>query len=270
MSTNAYNQVLEEGRSVGNDLSDCRYAIISGRRLAYRTAGPADGFPIVLVHALAGRSESWDKTSAALARLGFRALLPDLRGHGRSDWANSYSIAEFENDLIAFLDALNLDRADFVGHSLGSHLVLRIAANSPHRVGRCVVEATPVPPRDESEAANLLARAAGPGWLRSLRSLRAARILRLLLGRQFDFRAASPVMREFRSPMQKWWQGLDLIQSPVLILASNSDGPITERTGLLSSRIPRSEFMVLGEGHHLHTNHLDDYIAVVASFLMAR
>lgn len=251
-------------------LSDYQYATLDGRRLAYRTTGPEDGSPILLVHALAGRSESWDKTSVALAELGFRVIVPDLRGHGRSDWANSYLLADFERDLIAFLDALNLDRADLLGHSLGGHLALRIAASSPHRVGRCVIEAAPVPPRDEADAANLLARAAGPGWRRSLRTLGAARILRLLLGRQFDFRAARPVMREFRSPMRQWWQSLDLIQSPVLLLASNSDGPISERTGLLSSRIPRSEFMVLGEGHHLHTNHFDDYIAAVASFLMAR
>jgi esterase len=253
---------------VRNNLSNHHYAIINGRRLAYRTAGPSDASPIVLIHALASRSESWDKTSSALVRLGYRVIVPDLRGHGRSDWANSYSLAEFEHDLVALLDELNLERVDFVGHSLGGHLVLRIAATVPHRVGRCVVEATPVPPRDEADAASLRARTAGPWWRRSLRTLGAARILRLVLLRQFDFRAARPVLREFRSPMQPWWCGLDLIQSPTLLLASKNDGTITERIGLLSSRIAGAKSVILGEGHHLHTNYFDDYLIAVSAFLM--
>ena len=70
--------------------------------------------------------------------------------------------------------------------------------------------------------------------------------------------------------MQPWWLGLDLIQSPILLLASKNDGTITERIGLLSSRIEGSETVVLGEGHHLHTNYLDDYMAAVSAFLMDR
>jgi hypothetical protein len=83
--------------------SDHHFATIQGRRLAYRIAGRADGSPIVLIHALASRSESWDATAGALAELGFRVIAPDLRGHGRSDWANSYALIEFENDLVGLL-----------------------------------------------------------------------------------------------------------------------------------------------------------------------
>ena len=253
-----------------NHPRDRACAIVNGRRIAYRTAGPADGSPVVLVHALASRSESWDKTTGALAGLGFRVIVPELRGHGRSDWANSYSLADFEHDLIALLDALDLDRVDLVGHSLGGHLALRVAASMPHRVGRCVIEAAPVPPRDEDDAASLRARTAGPWWRRSLRSLGTARILRLVLLRQFDFRAARPVIHEFRSPMPQWWQRLDRIQSPILLLSGRNDGAIAERTSLLSSRIAGSESIVVGEGHHLHTRHFEAYMAVVTPFLSAR
>ena len=243
------------------------YAIINKRRIAYRMAGPADGSPIVLIHALASRAETWNRTAGALADLGFRVVVPDLRGHGRSDWARSYALVEFEQDLLELLDALHLDRVDFIGHSLGGYLALRIAATAPHRVRRCVIEATPVPPRDEADAAAVRARTAGPWWRRSLRTLGAGRILRLALLRQFDFRAARPLLRALRSPMQPWWHDLERIQSPVLLLAGNSDGTITERMGLLSSRIVGSETVVVGEGHHLHTRHFEAYMAAVAPFL---
>jgi len=252
-----------------NHLSAHHFANIDGRRLAYRMAGRADGSPVVLIHAMASQSKSWDKTAGALARLGFRVIAPDLCGQGRSGWADFYSLDRFEKDLIALLNELKLDRTDIVGHSQGGHLALRIAANFPHRVGRCVIEATPVPPRDDEDAANLRAQTAGPWWRRSLRTLGAGRILRLALLRQFDFRAAGPILGELRSPMPSWWHAVGAIRSPILLLASKNDGTITERTGLLSSRIAGSQSVALGAGHHLHTKHLEAYMAAITPLLLA-
>lgn len=250
-------------------LSDPHFLQIRERRLAYRIAGRTDGLPVVLVHALAGQSETWDKTAGALVELGFFVIAPDLRGHGRSDWPKSYALAGFERDLVALLDALHLGRVDLIGHSLGAHLALRIAACAPDRVGRVVIESTPVPPRDEADAANMRAQGKVPRWSRALRTLGTGRMLRLALLRRFDFRAVAPVLRELRSPMSPWWRGVDAIQAPCLLLASKNDGAITERIGLLSSCLANSRTVFLGTGHRLHAEHLDAFLGAVSPFLAA-
>src|SRR6476619_5054755 len=120
-------------------------------RIAYRTGGPIDGSPVLLVHALAGRSETWDAVAGALVDRGKRVIMPDLRGHGRSGWARRYALADFEGDLVALLDHLQLPTIDLVGHSLGGHLALRLALRAPGRVRRMVIEEAPVPPRDAGD-----------------------------------------------------------------------------------------------------------------------
>jgi pimeloyl-ACP methyl ester carboxylesterase len=56
-----------------------------GVRLAYRTWGPADAPPVVLLHALGEGSSDWARVAEALAPA-WRVYAPDLRGHGASDW----------------------------------------------------------------------------------------------------------------------------------------------------------------------------------------
>ena len=76
-----------------------------------------------------------------------RVLLPDLRGHGRSDWANSYSLVEFVADLRFVSEQLSLEQFDLVGHSLGCHIATRYAAYFGDQVRRLVVIDGFGPPR---------------------------------------------------------------------------------------------------------------------------
>ena len=76
-----------------------------------------------------------------------RVLLPDLRGHGRSDWANSYSLIEFVADLRFISEQLSLNSFDLVGHSLGGHIATRYAAYFSEQVRRLVVIDGFGPPR---------------------------------------------------------------------------------------------------------------------------
>ena len=240
---------------------------IQGRQLAYRTAGDDGGEPVVLIHAFASQSSSWAEVAGALARRGFRVIVPDLRGHGRSAWADTYALEDFERDLIDLLDALKLRRVSLVGHSLGGHLALRLAMRLPERIDRIVVEAAPVPPRDADDAAELQALQSKPSWWSSAQTLGAGRIARLWLLREFDFRSARTVLLALRSPMPPWWQGLGKIEAPCLLLASHNDRAVTQRIGLLSKHIPHASTHYVGSGHHLHTEHTEAFLDVVVPFL---
>lgn len=118
-----------------------------GIGLAYDDVRPAGGEAgtILLIHGFAAsRDETWRRLGwfAAFERKSWRAIAPDLRGHGQSDKphvASAYARAEMADDIVALLDHLGVGRADVLGYSMGAHLALALALNHPDRLHRLVL-----------------------------------------------------------------------------------------------------------------------------------
>jgi pimeloyl-ACP methyl ester carboxylesterase len=88
--------------------------------------------PVVLIHGAGGSHLYWP---AEIRRLNpYRILAPDLPGHGKSKGRGLQSVNAYAASMVKWLDALNLPRAVFVGHSLGSAIALRIALDFPEIV----------------------------------------------------------------------------------------------------------------------------------------
>lgn len=252
-----------------SDFSKIRFVEVHGRRIAYRDTGGKSHLPVVLIHAFASQSSSWIAIGETLAKVGFRAIAIDLPGHGRSDWIAHYSLSAMEEDLALVLDRLGLDRFDLIGHSLGGHLALRLSARLPGRVRRLVVEAAPVPPMDQADATVIGRSVAKPSLWRSIRMLGFGRLIRTALLRQFDFKAAKPILAELKSPMPQWWLALEQIRSPCLVLTSPNDGMVASRANLVIACVHNAKLSKIGFGHHLHTNHREEFLEAVMPFLMA-
>jgi non-heme chloroperoxidase len=111
----------------------------SGVSLPYVERGRGGGEPIVLVHGLA---DHWRSHLPVLPHLPerLRVFAVTQRGHGgASQPVSGYSIADLAGDLLAFLDAVGVERAVLVGHSLGSAASLAAAIDSPGRVSGLVL-----------------------------------------------------------------------------------------------------------------------------------
>lgn len=93
------------------------------------------GAPVVLLqHGLLDHAASWSWIAGHLQDR-YHVIAPDLRGHGDSEWSpgSDYALSSYLLDTIALADALSLDEMHLVGHSLGGHVLLRIAATYPDR-----------------------------------------------------------------------------------------------------------------------------------------
>jgi len=102
----------------------------------------------VLVHGFTGSRDDFREHVPELARLG-RTLVLDLRGHGgtsNSGRAADYTLEGLVADLAAAFDALELARADLLGHSLGGMVALRFALAHPGRVASLVLMDTSARP----------------------------------------------------------------------------------------------------------------------------
>ncbi|HZS47379.1 MAG TPA: alpha/beta hydrolase, partial [Blastocatellia bacterium] len=76
---------------------------------------------------------------------GYRLIIPDLRGHGRStNRLDKFSFRQSAKDVLALMDHLNIDRFKAIGMSMGAKTLLHIATQQPNRVEAMVlVSATP-------------------------------------------------------------------------------------------------------------------------------
>jgi pimeloyl-ACP methyl ester carboxylesterase len=110
---------------------------VNGIRLRYEAAGES-GPAVLLVHGLGGSSAQWGGVAQLLAPV-CRLVMPDLRGHGRSDKPpGPYVLKNFVDDLGALCDALKLETCVAVGASMCGAVVLQLAAERPELV-RAVV-----------------------------------------------------------------------------------------------------------------------------------
>jgi pimeloyl-ACP methyl ester carboxylesterase len=129
-------------------------ALPSGVTLAYVEMGPAGGEPVVFLHGITDTSRSFHDILPRLGELRpeLRLFALDLRGHGdssmpdparcRSTPETCFRVADFTQDMIAFLDAKGIERANLVGHSLGSLVAQDVALTHPDRVTRIALIAT--------------------------------------------------------------------------------------------------------------------------------
>jgi esterase len=96
------------------------------------------GAPLVMLHGLSGHARTWDHTAAALSGR-YHVLALDQRGHGDSDWAPQYGLRPMAEDLLGWLDALDLNEVTLMGLSMGGLVSFVFAAAHPERVARMVI-----------------------------------------------------------------------------------------------------------------------------------
>jgi pimeloyl-ACP methyl ester carboxylesterase len=114
-----------------------------GAKLAYSDTG--SGLPVVFLHPTPLDGEFWRPLTEKLT--GVRAIVPDLRGHGRSELgdlpvggftlvpdAPVLTMERLAVDVLALLDRLNIPTAIFAGCSIGGYVLLEIWRQAPERV----------------------------------------------------------------------------------------------------------------------------------------
>lgn len=114
----------------------------SGVRLHVETAGGTGGQAVVLLHGFPDTGALWRHQVPALAEAGYRVLVPDQRGYGRSDKpddVDAYAMSQLVADVVAVLDAAGVQRAHVVGHDWGASVAWALALFVPDRVERLAV-----------------------------------------------------------------------------------------------------------------------------------
>lgn len=119
-------------------MSDLKYLDLHGDRVAYRDVGRGQE-TLLLLHGMAGSSETWRAVLPQLARR-YRVIAPDLLGHGQSAKPRSdYSLGAFAVGLRDLLDELGISRVTVVGQSLGGGVAMQFVYQHPDYCQRLVL-----------------------------------------------------------------------------------------------------------------------------------
>ncbi len=110
---------------------------------AYHDKG--EGHPFVLVHGFTGSKLDFQDQLGWFSNLR-RVLAYDQRGHGESSNTGPYTFQQLVDDLMNFLDRLQIDTCDLLGHSLGGMVAMRAVLAHPERFSSLILmDTSPTP-----------------------------------------------------------------------------------------------------------------------------
>lgn len=127
--------------SGNQDPARLRFETVQTKRGAISTLQAGEGPPVLMLHGLGGTKASFLPTVGALAPEGRRVIAADLPGFGDSDKpiAARYDPKFFAQAALALMDALDIERTDIIGHSLGGRVTLEVLMHAPERFNRAIL-----------------------------------------------------------------------------------------------------------------------------------
>lgn len=248
-------------------------------RLEYVETGDPHGLPVVFLH---GVTDSWGSFETTLERLpsSIRAIAVSQRGHGNSSRPDGlYRIEDFSADLRDFMDVLELPRAIIVGHSMGSFVAQRFAADYPDRtqglvlLGSAASMSRNYAVREMVWALDSMTDPIDPAFVREFQASTLARPTDPSL-----FHAA--VAESLKVPVRVWQETfrgfLDLdhapmlnrIKAPTLIVWGSCDAVFSaDEQSALRDGIPGARLVTyMGGGHAPHWEDAATFAAELTAF----
>ena len=250
-----------EGAAPLPDTKNQGYVENDGAQIWYATYGI--GFPVILLHGGLGHSGNWGYQVPSLVESGYRAILIDSRGHGRSTRDDRpYSYEQMASDVLAVMDILQIEKAALVGWSDGACTSLVLASKTPERVAGIFFFACNMDPSGTKEVEFT------PALKRCFnRHVKDYKQLSSTPDKFDEFSRAVGLMQQ----TQPNYSASDLaqIRVPVAIVQSEQDEFIKrEHAEYLAQNIPNAEFIFLpGVSHFAPLQRPDQFNQAMLTYL---
>lgn len=126
-------------------MNEPKTVIANGINLAYFEVG--EGPLVLCLHGFPDSPHTWDKLSPVIAALGYKVVMPYMRGYGMSDKpaAGSYHASDLADDVLSLIDVLGYNDAIVVGHDWGALAAYFAANTDPSRISKLITVAIPHP-----------------------------------------------------------------------------------------------------------------------------
>jgi len=107
--------------------------LINNLKVNYKIAG--EGPAILVLHGWGGSSDSWIMVQNVLANQGYKVIIPDFPGFGKSVTpSNPWSIFDYTKWLIDFINYLKIEQLYLVAHSFGGRIAIKFVTQYPEKI----------------------------------------------------------------------------------------------------------------------------------------
>jgi len=260
--------------------------------IAYKMFGKGD--PILLIQGLGGSMDSWEPSILKELSSNHTVIIFNNRGVGNTTTGTKqFSIQQFANDTAGLLDGLKIQKADVMGHSMGSFIAQQLAVTHPKKVNRLILvssmcgEKESIPPGPENlklgkklvssivnntpmepqEIKTSLSLSYGPTWIKL-----HPNFLKTIPTNPKDLKPSGITPNAYRqhfNAVQNWestnWSGvcsqLPNISKPTLVITGTEDGSISAANSLIiAGKIPEAWLVQIpAAGHSLISQYPDKF-----------
>jgi len=261
-------------------------------KLFYREYG--DGEPIIIVHGLFGMSDNWISVAKALAS-DFKVYVPDMRNHGKSPYSPIHTYDAMSEDLSEFIKNRRIEKASFIGHSMGGKTVLQFAENHLEKVASLVV--IDISPKQYFPNAGFFKKALNHKVLLETMqkiNLKEAKnraeltkllqtnfknifLLQLVLkniyrdkNKQFRWKINIEALRKHLSEMRREIKLTEAVKSIKTLFIFGENSPYFEINDkiFIHARFPKAKIKIInGAGHLIHIEKENDLIKTISNFI---
>lgn len=255
---------------------DPQFMHVTGIRTGHRIALPpqGDGTTVLALHGWGAPGLMW-QPAKRLSPLGYRVYAPDLPGFGQTEPPpQAWSIRDYVNFVLAYMDANSIDRAHLIGHSFGGRLGLVLGADHSDRVLKmALADSAGVPSRSPvTTRARLSLYKSVRDTLYKMGAKNAANSLREWYVKRYgsaDYQNAGALRETFvRVVNEDLLPYAARVKCPTLLFwgEKDEDTPLWQGQ-LLEKTIPDAGLIVYpNAGHYSYLEHLGEFVTVVDHF----
>ena len=292
----AWSQPQEPPQDNSYTTAKTEHVQVGDINIAYKRFG--QGKPVLFISGTSQTKDAWEPTLLSqLAATNHTVIVFDNRGIGETNIGTQpFSIEQFANDTAGLLDALQIEKADVFGASLGTFIAQELALNYPEKVDRLILHSTICGGNEtvyaSGQAAELLMTLGSAQALHNMTAEEQAMVLAQvmfppewleqhpeILNTVIELapsRSASPEIIQQQSLATSTWaaQGgscdrLSTITQPTLLIVGDQDVVLPATNSIMmAQRIPNSWLVIIqGTGHGMMLQVPTEFDAIIQTFL---
>ena len=212
------------------------------------------GEPLILLH---GNGENCDYFAGQIDEFAqyYHVYALDTRGHGKTPRGDTpFTIRQFADDLLAFMDAHSIDKAHVLGFSDGGNIAMIFAMKYPERVLRLILD-----------GANLDAKGVKPSIQIPIEI--GYRFAKMFAKKSAEARKHAELLGLMVNAPNVRPEELSAITAKTLVIAGNKDMIKESQTRLIASSIRDSQLVILKGDHFIANKHPEAFNRAVLAFL---
>jgi pimeloyl-ACP methyl ester carboxylesterase len=213
-----------------------------------------NGEPLILLHGNGGNSGYFKKQIDEFSKQ-YHVYAIDTRGHGKTPRGDKpFTIRQFADDLLGFMDEHQIDKAHILGFSDGGNIAMIFAIRYPDRVDRLILNGANLKPEGVKRSTQFPIEIGYKMAKKFANKSDSARLNAEMLGLMVNDPNVEP-------------EELKGIKAKTLVIAGTNDMIKEEHTKLIAAGIPNSELIILKGNHFIASKHPEEFNRAVLDFL---